>query len=463
MSGRKFTLTLVLLDALSVVIAFNAMAWLRGQLPVGTLILTPLLTPVLLAVAALYLIDGYKDRTDMISAEYASQHVIALLLAMLTTLLLTFVVFPEGYQLQGSRAVVALGFLAMMVASLGFRRLIYLRANASRRRRRIVFIGDAASCHEFEQDCQRHELQHQVFYSLLEGPDPASTSGADAGSGGTLELRQSSEVLQRLIAGELEVEAIVLRESGQQVPDEVARELEQLYFSGVPVYTLELFHQLYWRKIPLYRLNQVWLFQEGFQIARDPVFERIKRASDIGFALAGLLIFAPLIAVAAVGIWIEDRGPVFFRQSRIGRDRLPFLVVKLRTMRVNSGTGDQRYTEAADARITRMGEWLRAARIDELPQLWNVLRGEMSMIGPRPEWDRLVREYAQQIPCYHFRHLVRPGITGWAQVNYPYGASLDDTRRKLEYDLFYIRHFSFLMDASIVVKTIHTMLFGKGR
>jgi lipopolysaccharide/colanic/teichoic acid biosynthesis glycosyltransferase len=121
------------------------------------------------------------------------------------------------------------------------------------------------------------------------------------------------------------------------------------------------------------------------------------------------------------------------------------------------------YTQPNDTRITRAGRLLRAARLDELPQLWNVLRGDMSVIGPRAEWSKLVARYEREIPCYHFRHLVKPGITGWAQVNYPYGASLDDTRRKLEYDLYYIRHFSFVLDASIVLKTIHIMVGGKGR
>lgn len=217
-----------------------------------------------------------------------------------------------------------------------------------------------------------------------------------------------------------------------------------------------------WQKIPLYRLNQTWLFQEGFQIAREPVFERLKRASDIFISIIALVLSAPLLLVASIFIWLEDRGPVLFRQSRIGKNHLPFTLVKLRTMRTNTGGSDP-YTRPGDQRITRVGHFLRISRIDEFPQLWNVLRGEMSLIGPRAEWSRLVEDYERQIPCYYFRHLVKPGITGWAQVNYPYGANLDDTLRKLEYDLYYIRHFSFTLDASIVLKTIHIMLFGKGR
>ena len=121
------------------------------------------------------------------------------------------------------------------------------------------------------------------------------------------------------------------------------------------------------------------------------------------------------------------------------------------------------YTRADDPRVTRVGRWLRKLRFDELPQLWNVFKGDMSLIGPRAEWIKCAERYEQKIPFYHFRHLVKPGITGWAQVNYPYGESDDDAVEKLKYDLYYIRHYSLKLDAMIVLKTIHTVLFGKGR
>jgi lipopolysaccharide/colanic/teichoic acid biosynthesis glycosyltransferase len=237
--------------------------------------------------------------------------------------------------------------------------------------------------------------------------------------------------------------------------------LVQLYFDGTPTYTLEFFNQVYWRKIPLYRINPVWLFQEGFKVAREPVFERIKGMLDVVLSTVGLLLSSPVIALAALAIKLEGGGPVFFAQTRIGKHRVPFRLLKLRTMKEAVGAGDP-YTRQGDARITRVGRWLRAGRLDELPQLWNVLCGQMSLIGPRAEWDRLVAEYERKIPCYHFRHLVKPGITGWAQVNYRYGLDLQDTLRKLEYDLYYIRNFSFMLDASIVLKTIHVMLLQKG-
>jgi len=461
MSGRRFTASLLLLDTFTLVALFNVLAWIRGLTPFGSLITWPLIVPLLLVVAALYLIDGYKVRTDMISADYASLHAIALMLATLITLLLTYVFFPEGYRLQGSRAVIVLSLLGLMTVSLGYRRFVHQRLHARRRDQVIVFLGDRPSCDLFRDECRRQGLQQSVVYSIL-GDD----SSAPFHFPGEQSLRPCKDVIAEIASDLLPVEAIVLKESSaRELNSDLSQALVQLYFRGVPTYTLELFHQLYWRKIPLYRLNHIWLFQEGFQIAREPVFERLKRMADIALALAGLVLSAPVIGLAALAIRLEDRGPAFFRQNRVGKNRKIFRIVKLRTMRLAppGAAGDPRYTQPDDPRVTAVGRFLRASRIDELPQLWNVLTGEMSLIGPRAEWDRLVEDYERQIPCYHFRHLVRPGITGWAQVNYPYGASLEDTLRKLEYDLYYIRHFSFTLDASIVLKTIHTMLFGRGR
>jgi lipopolysaccharide/colanic/teichoic acid biosynthesis glycosyltransferase len=169
----------------------------------------------------------------------------------------------------------------------------------------------------------------------------------------------------------------------------------------------------------------------------------------------------PLLVLIAAAILLESRGQVIFRQDRVGLRGRIFSIRKFRTMR-NTPEGDI-YTRGGDNRVTRLGAFLRKSRLDELPQLWNVLRGEMSLIGPRAEWTRCAEIYEKEIPNYHLRHLVRPGITGWAQVNYPYGENLQDAIEKLRFDLYYIRHFSLLLDWSLMLKTIHVMLFGKGR
>lgn len=426
----------------SVALVFNLVALLRGV--GGEPISWPLLAPAVVLAASLYLIDGYGARADMLSLDYASLHLIASFFAALAVLLLTYAFITVGFGLQSSRAVIVLSFGIIGPFTLAYRRVLYERSTRSRGERKIVFIGQGEDFSVFSGECERLGTRKPLVHI-----DPDDSR----------ELLDAT--LDSIAKSKVAVEAIVVKESAGELPSEVPMRLVQLYFDGVPTYTLEIFHEVYWRKIPLYRINPVWLFQEGFQIAREPVFERTKRGVDIVLSLMGLVVSAPVIAAAAIAIKIDDRGPVFFTQTRVGRDKVPFRLAKLRTMRESPGSQDP-YTRPGDARVTRVGRLLRSARLDELPQLWNVLRGEMSLIGPRAEWDRLVSEYEREIPCYHFRHLVRPGITGWAQVNYRYGTGVQDTLRKLEYDLYYIRNFSILLDASIVLKTLHVMLLRKG-
>ncbi len=452
--SRRHSLSLLLLDGLTVFAVFNGVSWLRGVQPWGSMIDWPLLVPYLLLASCLYLIDGYRARTELMSLDYASLHVLANGAAFLGTLLLTYVLIPAHFPLQGSRTVIALSFAAIAFLTLSYRRSLYRWEESGRRDRCIVVCGEAESVHAFRALCVENRLHQPVVGA---SPQTIETGRSDA------TVRPLADVLAEVRDGRLAVEAVVLPEECPLEPADAER-LVELYFAGVPTFTRELFFETYWRKVPLDRVRPTWLFQEGFQIARNRVFERVKRAFDATFATIALLLTAPILIVAAAVIKASDGGPILYRQPRVGRNRQVFTMLKLRTMRVGSDASDQpNYTGTDDPRVTRVGRLLRATRIDEIPQLWNVLSSEMSLIGPRAEWTRLVADYESQIPGYHFRHLVRPGITGWAQVNYRYGASVEDTRRKLEYDLFYIRHFSFRIDASIVLKTIHVMLFGKGR
>jgi len=453
-SSRRHAILLFLLDAVSLVLAFNALAWLRGIQPVGHWLLLPLAGPLAFLAIALYLVDGYEERTDMLSLDYTSQHTIAVAAATVATLLVTFAVIAASYPLQGSRLVILSGFAVMLPLSLGYRRFFHLRWLRRHRLRHLLYIGTQASCEAFRNECSHHAFDRRIIFAVPDG------SGGAQLLPDSLHVRPIGECLEAIRRGGITVEAIVVPDASFDLPAVVSDTLVELYFSGVPTYTLELFHQIYWRKIPLIQLDQTWLFREGFQMAREPVFVRLKRLCDIIIALAGLVVFAPVILLCALLVRLSDGSPAFFHQQRVGLNRKRFSLVKLRTMR-NPHIGTLPLSD--EERITPLGRLLRATRLDELPQLWNVLRGEMSLIGPRAEWENLVDDYERRIPCYHFRHLVKPGITGWAQVNHPYGATLENTMRKLEYDLYYIRHFSFVLDASILLKTVHIMLFGKGR
>ena len=444
-SSPRFTLAVLGVDLASVFLAFNTVAVLRGiAYPLDPVVL-PLAIPAALLVLALALIDGYSPRSDFLSLDYTSQHLIAVFAAVIGTLLFTFVLLPAGVLLQQSRIVATFSFLLAAPIGLAARRVLALRRAAVRRDHAIAFVGDDDAAAEFREECRRVGFDRRVI---------------DVSAHPVADRTDIAALLADIENGRVRVEAIVLRESSSDLPPGLPDRLVRLHFGGIPTYTLELFHERVWAKIPLYRINQAWLFQGGFHLAREPMFERLKRISDIFLALGVLVLSAPLLALAALAILLDDGGPVFFRQTRVGYPRTPFTLYKLRTMR--AAADGARYTAKGDKRITRIGAFLRASRLDELPQLWNVLKGDMSMIGPRAEWDVLVRDYEREIPCYHFRHLVRPGITGWAQINYPYGAGIEDTLRKLEYDLYYIRLYSFRLDASIVLKTVHVMLFGKG-
>lgn len=222
------------------------------------------------------------------------------------------------------------------------------------------------------------------------------------------------------------------------------------------------FYEMLSGKILATQTPPSWLiFSKGFQRHRMVLMS--KRGLDILFASLGLILSFPLVAVIAVLIKATSPGPVFFRQSRTGKYERPFQVVKFRTMREDAESSSGAvWASERDPRITAVGGILRKLRLDEIPQFWNVLKGEMSFVGPRPERPEFVEELKKRLPYYGERHTVNPGITGWAQVNYGYGASEEDALRKLEYDLFYIKHLSLLFDLYIVLKTAKAVLIGEG-
>jgi len=217
------------------------------------------------------------------------------------------------------------------------------------------------------------------------------------------------------------------------------------------------------RAIPVEHLRYDWLlFSQGFDLISKQYVQKIKRLID--FVTSGLLliIFAPYMLLTSIAIKLESRGPVFFRQERVGKDGKVFTVWKFRSMRLDAEKEGAVWASEDDLRVTRVGRLIRSLRVDELPQVLNIFLGEMSIIGPRPERPEFVTDLESRIPYYTIRHSVRPGITGWAQVNYPYGASVEDALKKLEYDLFYIKNMSIFLDIKILLKTIGVVLFGQG-
>jgi len=239
------------------------------------------------------------------------------------------------------------------------------------------------------------------------------------------------------------------------------QELLQLKLQGVEIEQGITFYERATGKILAEKLNPSSIFfSKGFDLSR--LKRAIKRIIDLVVSALLFVVAAPIIFISAIIIKLESAGPVFYLQERVGEHSLPFKVIKLRSMRQDAEKNGAVWASVNDQRVTRFGAFIRKARIDELPQLWNVIKGEMSLVGPRPERPVFVEELVKVIPYYNIRHTVKPGVTGWAQVCYPYGASTEDALRKLEYDLYYLKNISVALDLFILFRTVKTVLFQKG-
>ncbi len=234
---------------------------------------------------------------------------------------------------------------------------------------------------------------------------------------------------------------------------------------GVDVTRMPILYEEMTGRVPIHHLESDWIirsFVDG--LPTSGFYELFKRLMDIAGALVGLVLLAAAFPFIALAIYLDSGLPIFYSQPRLGRGRKVFTIYKFRSMRrKNDTTSDLRTTAENDPRVTRVGKLLRKTRLDELPQFWNVLRGDMSLVGPRAEIPRLVEEYQKQVPFYRARLLVKPGLTGWAQINYGYVATIEETSIKLEYDLYYIKHRTLAMDFQIILRTIGTVFRRTGR
>jgi exopolysaccharide biosynthesis polyprenyl glycosylphosphotransferase len=249
-----------------------------------------------------------------------------------------------------------------------------------------------------------------------------------------------------------------------QLSDTQTRLLMEARLRGVQVMSPQDFHENFRFRIPADTLKDSWFFlSAGFNLFRSRVSWKLKRVFDIFITSLLSLLLAPVMLLAAIAVKLDSPGSIFYSQTRTGLNGESFKVYKFRSMYQDAEKRGVQWASERDPRITRVGHWLRILRIDELPQIWNVLRGEMSLIGPRPERPEFDVQLAEAIPYYQLRYLVKPGITGWAQVMYPYGASVEDSYEKFAYDLYYIKNFSFWLDIAIALKTVRVVLLGKGR
>lgn len=410
----------------------------------------------------LFIVGGYDRRTNFLSLGYMSEHLITLLAAAILGGLCIYAGAAYTQALRPSRAVFLLSLAVFAPLSLVTRRTLRAALHTHFARSYFVVLGAGEQARHFYRSYVASPNRERLRF-VDPTPDCSRTKRSIDETNPAAPLIEENS-LEKLTELASQSSGIIVAEGTQHLPPSLVDWLTRLHYEETPVYTLETFYEHYWRRVPVQAIDPIWPLQVHSELTSVSPYSHAKRLSDIVAAGGGLLLLSPLFLVLGLLVAWETGSPVFFRQTRVGRDRCPFSLLKFRSMYVRPPDEEgSLYTGTRDPRITKVGFWLRKLRLDELPQLWNVMLGNMSLIGPRAEWDRLVDRYETAIPYYHFRHLVKPGITGWAQVNYPYGASQEDALQKLKYDLYYIRHYSLRLDAMIVLKTLHIMIWGKGQ
>jgi sugar transferase (PEP-CTERM system associated) len=341
-----------------------------------------------------------------------------------------------------------------LVGILGWR-LLFNRLIGSRRlEERILVVGTGETARKVtRQILAQREFAYRVVGFI---DDDASRVGerivnpAIVGTPADLPRLIAHHQIDRIIVG--------LSDRRGKLPVE---ELLRAKMAGIRVEDVTTTYERVTGKILLDDLRPSWLiFSDGFRVSR--LTRMMKRAIDLTLALMLAILAAPAMLVTALAVRLESGAPVLYCQERVGENGRTFTLFKFRSMRRDAESGTPIWAKDGDVRITRVGRVIRLTRLDELPQLWNVLRGDMSFVGPRPERPYFVAELARHIPFYQQRHAVKPGITGWAQVKYRYGASLEDAMEKLRYDLYYIKHLSVFFDLTIVFDTVKVVLLRKG-
>ena len=374
---------------------------------------------------------------------------VAVALGILLLSLLFFLFPPVSFWRSSLLYATGIGLASMSA----IRALLRETLGGKRFRRRVLVIGAGPRAVRVEALARRDGAGFAVvgFVGMNDGP------AAVAHAVNRADIASLPDHLLKLGAGEV---VLALEERRNALP---LNDLLRIKTTGVEVHDFSSFIERETGRVDLDSLNPSWLiFSDGFSAGRR-LSSFGKRLFDVAVSLVILAVALPLIALATLAVKFETRGPALYRQRRVGLYGQLFDVVKIRSMRVDAEVGGKAvWAQKDDPRITRVGRLIRTLRIDELPQAWSVLKGEMSFVGPRPERPQFVADLEARLPYYSERHVVKPGITGWAQINYPYGASVEDAREKLEYDLYYAKNYTPFLDLLILLQTARVILWPEG-
>ncbi|MBV1876673.1 MAG: sugar transferase [Pseudomonadales bacterium] len=453
-------LSLVFLDGIGVIILFNLNHWLiAGEFATGLLLTWKLVLILALGFLYNYLMDLYTFESPLSQLGMLERSFIAILLMGITIALIVYLLGPRFIGGFVGRGVLITSLFSLWIWSLLFRYLLKNWFITQRSQIHWLVIVDQ-NLEQFIVDFHS-EYAHEKL--LLLSPDDAPAS-IDYTLPNRLNIDHIGCWSDLSVTMDQHPVSGIILACEQALPHSLGNQLMQIKINGTRVYRLSDFYEKYLSRLPIFHLNQQWLTTAlGFELIHSVIGLRFKRYIDVFIALTFGCLAMPVILATAMLIFISNGRPILFRQTRIGEDNTRFLLYKFRTMHLDAEKHGPTMAAKNDPRQTLFGSTLRKYRLDELPQLWNVLKGEMSFIGPRPERPEFITEFEKSIPYYHLRHMIKPGITGWAQVKHGYAESTEDTVEKLQFDLYYIKNYSLILDISILIKSIKVIVFGTGR
>src|SRR4051812_18913521 len=398
----------------------------------------------------------YNDFYDLTVVHSNRELIVRLLQAAGAASIVLAALYFAAPRLMIGNGIFVSALFVFLVAILGWR-LAFNSVTGSLRldEERVLFVGTGETARKVaRQILDQHDFAYRVIGFI---DDDASRIGerivnpAIIGTPADIERLIAEHQVDRIVVG--------LSDRRGKLPVE---ELLRAKMAGVRVEEATTTYERVTGKILIDDLRPSWLiFSDGFRVSR--LSRMMKRTIDLTLALALAVLTLPLMVLTALMVLLDDGAPVLYRQERVGKNGRRFVLSKSRSMRKDAKKGGKPiWATARDDRVTRIGRFMRKTRLDELPQLWNVVLGDMSFVGPRPERPFFVDQLSLQIPFYQQRHAVKPGLTGWAQVRYRYGSSLEDAMEKLRYDLYYIKHLSVFFDLTIVFDTVKVVLFRKG-
>jgi sugar transferase (PEP-CTERM system associated) len=431
-------------------VRLGADAWILLSEPGGFL-------RTLLVLAVCQITLHYNDLYDIRFVADIRELMVRLLQAIgFASILLAVIYFWSPAAMIG-RGVFLFAAIFIIVCVVVWRLLFAWISRQVAPRERLLLVGTGAAAVELARELHQRRQELGVEIVGFVDPDPARVGAAVINPG----VIGAIDDITSLVSS-MGVDRVVVSLSDARGKLPMDRLLDIRLQSGVTFDHLTDVYEEYTGKIAVENLRPSWLiFSAGFRKSR--VLATAKRAFDVGGALVGLTLALPLMAIVAVLVRLNSPGAILYHQERVGLNGRVFRIHKFRSMRADAeATTGPVWSTANDTRITRVGHFLRLTRFDELPQLWNVLRGDMSIVGPRPERPEFVSQLTEAIPFYGQRHVVKPGVTGWAQVRYTYGATVEDAIEKLQYDLYYIKNMSLALDLVIAMETLKIIVLRRG-